>query len=173
MSDSTFDSSVEIKILLLLLAIAVVGLTSYFLCKKLLDTKLLAALPKPLVCAVLWTITTALFVLASFKYMSSSDWREACLLIPVAAVFGLFYGGCFLALKAWLKLKGTWWQRLLLGAAIGLLLVLGIGTLLYAQSGSGHDRYWIVFMIYIVWIIPALATAGLLTPQRVLIDLKR
>jgi hypothetical protein len=172
MSDSTFDSSVEIKTLLLLLIIAFVGFASYFSCEKLLNTKVFAALPRPLVCAVLWAITTTLFVLASFKYLSNSDWREACLLIPVAAVFGMFYGGCFLALKAWLKLNGTWWQRLLLGAAIGLLSVLGLGVLLYTYIDSGSRSYWMIFMIYIVWMIPALATAGLLTPQRALIHLK-
>jgi hypothetical protein len=160
MSDSTFDSSVEIKTLLLLLIIAFVGFASYFSCEKLLNTKVFGA------------ITTTLFVLASFKYLSNSDWREACLLIPVAAVFGMFYGGCFLALKAWLKLNGTWWQRLLLGAAIGLLSVLGLGVLLYTYIDSGSRSYWMIFMIYIVWMIPALATAGLLTPQRALIHLK-
>ena len=155
----------------LLLSVAAAGFASYFLGGKLLKLKFFSMLPVPLICTALWMMTTSIFVLVFLGYtghISQSDWQDALLLIPVAGVSGLIYGVCFLALKDGLKLDGVWWQRLLLGASIGLAVVLPVGFLLYTKS----DRYWIIFMIVIVWLIPAMAVAGLLTPQRALIRVK-
>jgi hypothetical protein len=99
--------------------------------------------------------------------------------VPMAcAVLGLAFGACFWLLGRRASITARWPQRAIVGAVLGLVLMLIAGTLVHVfltgwggPGGGGFRRPSIAAAsVLFAWLIPALAVAGVATPRAALIE---
>jgi hypothetical protein len=164
--------------LLLLAGTALASFISFFACRWLLGNLQPTKVPRSMLCALLWMVAASILALASWLLvLSGSDAMDLMGYIAAMGIAGLVYGAVYPAMHRRLKLAGSWWQRALVGAGLGVavvgvflvvLLSNGVVGSPFDKSRSSHG-YFLLALFFVSGCIPVLAVAGALTPLSALL----
>jgi H+/Cl- antiporter ClcA len=136
------------------------------------------ALPKLIICALLWAAFAAICTVPFYHFVSHNDY-SLLFVAPLAALLGALYYVCFWLLNRRNKATASLLQRGVVAACLGIALTSLLLILLAYSSTNGsfdfsHDRqskglFMFFCMIAAAVIIPSTIVLGLLTPRQLLL----
>ena len=168
------DTAASPALVLFLLALIAAVCTAFFGCRWILESHRLQHLPRPIVCAALWALPSALLLLSTLPLARHPrDLLEVSPLLLVIALLGLCFGGIFRLLTR-SGIKGYWYQRAFVGALVGLAVAVACGAMIHhfltgwgGPGGGGFRRLGIPeATLLFSWFVPLLAVLGIATPLR-------
>lgn len=168
------DTAASPALVLFLLALMAAAFTAFFGCRWILRSHRLQHLPRPIVCAALWALPSALVLLSTLPITRHPrDLLEVSPLLLVVAFLGLCFGGIFRLLTR-SGIKGYWYQRAFVGGLVGLAVAVACGAMVHhfltglgGPGGGGFRRLGIAeATLLFSWLVPLLAMVGIATPLR-------
>lgn len=171
---SIFSTTIQMVLLIAALLMAI-GISIYS-CRVLLGSKIGILIPRPLLCTIVWTLPSLIVWIAHLPFLDQhrlKDALEYLMFVPGIAVLGLIFGMSFWLLERYRVVSGIWWQRGLLGGALGLILTLlaawAINDIFGPGSGSRGPPTFGEAALWVIWLIPLFAAIGMATPRSALV----
>lgn len=169
------DDTYILRLFFLLVALTAGAAFTFFSARTFLKSSVAKRMPRPALCAVLWSLPPIFIgfavLLAANNFSNALDFL---LFIPIAALLGVLFGSCFVLLTRFGIGTGSWQQRLVVGAIIGLALAFVIGFGMHqiftgwGGPGGGNFRRPEVLEVslFFSWLIPVFGLIGAATPRQ-------